>query len=73
MSCLSWVALNSMTHSFLELGKPFHQDKAVTHEGIVGYNVNKQKYINLFDYNGEGNGTSFQFSYLENPTDGGAW
>ena len=65
MTCLSWVALNSMAHSFLELGKPFHQDKAVIHEGVVGYNVNKQKYINLFDYNREGNGTPFQYSYLE--------
>ena len=24
-------------------------------------------------YNGEGNGTPLQYSYLENPMDGGAW
>ena len=25
------------------------------------------------NYNGEGNGTPFQYSCLENPRDGGAW
>ena len=33
MTCLSWVALHSMAHSFIELFKPLHQDKAVIHEG----------------------------------------
>ena len=28
-------------------------------------------YLNIFD--GEGNGTPLQYSYLENPMDGGAW
>ena len=26
-----------------------------------------------YDYTGEGNGTPLQYSYLENPMDGGAW
>ena len=30
----SWVALHSMTHSFIELRKPLPQDKAVIHEGV---------------------------------------
>ena len=29
----SWVVLYSMAHSFIELCKPLHHDKAVTHEG----------------------------------------
>ena len=29
----SWVALHSIAHSFVELWKPFHHDKAVIHEG----------------------------------------
>ena len=33
MTCLSWVALHSMAHSFIDLFKPLHQDKAVIHEG----------------------------------------
>ena len=36
MNCPSWMALNSMAHSFLELCKPFHQDKAVIHEEDCG-------------------------------------
>ena len=30
----SWVALHGMSHSFIELHKPFHHDKAVIHEGV---------------------------------------
>ena len=30
---LSWVALHSMAHTFVELLKPLHHDKAVIHEG----------------------------------------
>ena len=30
-------------------------------------------YIYRYRYIGEGNGTSLQYSYLENPMDGGAW
>ena len=33
MTPLSWVALHSMAHSFIELHKPLHHDKAVIHEG----------------------------------------
>ena len=33
MTCPSWVALPGMTHSFTELHKPLHHDKAVIHEG----------------------------------------
>ena len=29
MTCLSWVALHSVVHSFIELCKPHHHDKAV--------------------------------------------
>ena len=29
----SWVALHSMAHSFIELCKPLHHDKAMIHEG----------------------------------------
>ena len=32
----SWVALHSMTHSFIELHKFLHHDKAMIHEGIGG-------------------------------------
>ena len=33
MTHLSWVALHGMVHSFIELWKPLHHDKAVIHEG----------------------------------------
>ena len=33
MICLSWVALHGMAHSFNELRKPLHHNKAVIHEG----------------------------------------
>ena len=33
MTCPSWVALHGMAHSFIELHKPLHQDKAVIQEG----------------------------------------
>ena len=32
MTCLSWVALHSMTQSFIELCKPLHHNKAMIHE-----------------------------------------
>ena len=32
---LSWVALHSMAHSFIELCKPVRHDKAVIHEGVL--------------------------------------
>ena len=35
MTCLPWVALHSMAHSFIELHKPLRHDKAVTHEGGI--------------------------------------
>ena len=35
MTHLSWVALHGMVHSFTELYKPLHHDKAVIHEGIM--------------------------------------
>ena len=37
MTCPSWVALHSMAYSFIELGKPLHREKAVTHEGVVSH------------------------------------
>ena len=33
MTCLSWVVLHGMAHSFIELCKPLRLDKAVIHEG----------------------------------------
>ena len=33
MTCLSWMALHGMAHSFIELLKPLLHDKAVIHEG----------------------------------------
>ena len=35
MTCLSWVALEGMAHSFIELCKPLNHDKAVIHEGVI--------------------------------------
>ena len=32
VTCLSWVALHSMTHSFIELCKPFCHNKTVIHK-----------------------------------------
>ncbi|XP_058036894.1 phosphotriesterase-related protein isoform X3 [Ahaetulla prasina] len=32
MTCPSWVSLHSIVHSFIELRKPLHHDKAVIHE-----------------------------------------
>ena len=34
MTCLSWVTLHGMAHSFIELCKPLHHDMAVIHEGV---------------------------------------
>ena len=31
---LSWLALHSIAHSFIELHKTLCHDKAVTHEGV---------------------------------------
>ena len=36
MTCLSWVALYGMAHSFIELHKPLSHNKAVIHEGDRG-------------------------------------
>ena len=33
MTCLSWVALHGIAHSFIELCKPLRPDKVVIHEG----------------------------------------
>ena len=35
MTHWSWVVLHSMAHSFIELCKPLHHDKAVIHEGDI--------------------------------------
>ena len=35
MTRLSWVALHITTHSFTELHKPLHHDKAVIQEGMA--------------------------------------
>ena len=34
VTCPSWVALQVMAHSFIELLKLFHHSKAVIHEGV---------------------------------------
>ena len=36
---------------------------------LLNYRIN----LNLSYVHGEGNGTPFQYSCLENPMDGGAW
>ena len=36
MTCPSWVVLHGMTHTFIELHKFLHHDKAMIHEGIGG-------------------------------------
>ena len=42
MTCLSWVALHGMAHSFIELYKSLLHDKAVIHEGdTIGKRVQK--------------------------------
>ena len=33
VTCLSWMALPGMAHSFIELHKPLHHNKAMIHEG----------------------------------------
>jgi len=38
--CPSWVALHGMVHSFIELCKPLHQDKAMLREGVSASTVN---------------------------------
>ena len=35
MTCLSWVALCGMAHSFIELCQPLHHGKAVIPEGMI--------------------------------------
>ena len=35
MTHLSWVALHGMAHSFIELHKPLHHNKAVICEGYI--------------------------------------
>ena len=35
MTVLSWVALHDMAHSFIELHKPLHHEKAVINEGEI--------------------------------------
>ena len=52
---LSWVGLHGMAHSFIELCKPFCNDKAVVHEGnakdiikkILKISEQTEKYIYL--------------------------
>ena len=39
----SWVALHGMAHSFTELHKPLHHDKAVIHEGVKDQYFKKKK------------------------------
>ena len=42
VTCLSWVSLHGMAHSFIELYKSLLHDKAVVHEGdIIGKRVQK--------------------------------
>ena len=38
-TCLSWVALHSMAHNFIELHKPLHHDEAVIREGGNSINM----------------------------------
>ena len=34
MTCLSWVVLHGMSHSFIDLCNPLHHNKAVIHEYV---------------------------------------
>ena len=36
ITCPSWVTLQGMVHSFIELCKILHHNKAVIHEGVLG-------------------------------------
>ena len=49
MTHLSWVALHGMVHSFIELCKPLHHDKAVIHEGIMDPLILSQKVMRNLD------------------------
>ena len=67
MTHLSWVALHSMAHSFIEL------DEAVVHGiRLVSFLWLWFSFCLPSD-GGEGNGTPLQYSCLENPMDRGAW
>ena len=35
MTRWSWVALQGMSYSFIELHKPLHHNKTVIHEGVI--------------------------------------
>ena len=76
MTHQSWVALQGMSHSFIEL------HKAVVLVGFPGGSEVKASAFSEGDWGliprlgkspGEGNGNPLQYSCLENPVDGGAW
>ena len=47
MTCLSWVTLHGMAHSFIELCKPLHHYKAEIREGVNTY-MNQEIYTEMF-------------------------
>ena len=50
MTCPSWVALPSKTHSFVELPKPLRRDKAVIHEGVLWGLAHRSSILTAFVY-----------------------
>ena len=47
MTHLSWVALNGMAYSFIELHKPFCHDKRVIHKSILTAKPHQKSFILL--------------------------
>ena len=45
MICLSWVALHGMAHSFIELHKPYHHNRAVIHEEDNVFEIHLNYYM----------------------------
>ena len=43
----SWVALHGMAHSFIELCKPLHHDKAVIHKGV--FNIRHSQLTSYYE------------------------
>ena len=55
VTCPSWVTLHGMAHSFIEIDKPLHHDKAVIHEGVLNTEVDKLNNLTRFTQASERN------------------
>ncbi|KAF7244367.1 Podocan [Varanus komodoensis] len=51
MTCPSWMALHGIAHSFIELHKLLHHDKAVIHEGACLEKLSSLEYLDLSSNN----------------------